>query len=430
MARSIALAVYLAATAMAGGLVRRKIYQRAKDGKEDPQRIDERFGKASLERQPGKLIWFHAASVGESLSVQGLISEILNEDPDQCVLITTGTKAAAAILGSRLPKRVAHQYVPVDTPKAVNSFLDHWKPDVAVWTESEFWPRLMVETHKRNIPMLLVNGRITVETRNRWRKLRGMARAMLSRFDLLMVQNDAMEGHFKAIGAPADRLVVTGSLKESAIPLPFDPVARKDVVSQIGRRVVWLAASTHRGEEVKALEAHKSVLRRSPEALLILAPRHPDRSEEVAQLIADSGLSVSQRSLKQRIDASTAVYLADTIGEMGLWYRIAPVSFVGGSLEPIGGHNPFEPAALGSAIIHGPHVENFDDIYARLKSGNAALEVEDEATLADAVYECLHADRSASLAAAAWDVSSEGAGVTNTVMDLMRPYLTADKTAS
>lgn len=425
MARSVALAAYLGLTALAGGLVRRKIVQRAKDGKEDADRLAERFGVASKDRPDGPLVWFHAASVGESLSIIELIIQIIEDYPQMTVLVTTGTKSAATLLNSRLPKGTIHQYVPVDTPAAVAGFLDHWKPDLAVWTESEFWPRLMVRTHDRGIPMLLVNGRITDQTRQRWRKLRGAARSLLARFDMLLLQNDAMARAFRDIGANPHRIDVTGSLKEGAVPLPFDENARKDIVAKIGRRAVWLAASTHDGEEEIVLAAHQNVLRRSPEALLILAPRHPQRAPVLRALIEDAGLGVAQRSLGETIEHSTDVYLADTLGEMGLWYRVAPVSFVGGSLVAVGGHNPFEPAALGSAIIHGPHVFNFDDIYARLEEKNASVSVTGATSLASTVYDCLHADASAQLAAAAWDVSSEGSGVTDRVMSRIRPYLDA-----
>lgn len=417
------MATYLGATALAGGLVDRKIRQRAAIGKEDIQRLRERFGEASVSRPDGPLVWFHAASVGESLSILELITQLLDEAPDLCVLVTTGTATAAALLATRLPDRVIHQYVPVDTVAAVRGFLDHWSPDLAIWTESEFWPRLMVETHKRGTPMVLVNGRITEKTRDQWKWLRGMSRSLLGRFDLMMVQSDAMGDAFRAIGADDAKLVVTGSLKEGAIPLPHDPIARKDIVRRIGRRAVWLAASTHDGEEEIVLTAHQQVLRRSPEALLILAPRHPARGAEIAEAIRVSGLGLARRSLGQAIDTRTEVYLADTLGEMGLWYRVAPVSFVGGSLVSVGGHNPFEPAALGSAILHGPHVFNFDEIYARLAAAGGAMPVVDADSLATAVLACLHADASASLAAAAWDVSSEGAGVTDVVMEHLRPFV-------
>ena len=425
MARSVAVAAYLGLTCLAGGIVRRWIIRRAEAGKEDADRLPERFGQASMPRPDGPLVWFHAASVGESLSIVELIVQIKEDYPDLSLLVTTGTKSAATLLNSRLPAGTIHQYVPVDIPGAVRGFLDHWKPDLAVWTESEFWPRLMVRTHERGIPMLLVNGRITDKTRSQWRKLRGAARSLLGRFDLLLLQNDAMRDAFEDIGAPPDRIDVTGSLKEGAVPLPFDETHRRDIVARIGRRAVWLAASTHDGEEEIVLAAHQAVLRRSPEALLILAPRHPQRGEILRNLVSDAGLGVARRSLNEPIEAATDVYLADTLGEMGLWYRVAPVSFVGGSLVAVGGHNPFEPAALGSAIIHGPHVFNFDDIYQRLEAGNASISVSGATSLATAVYDCLHADASAKLAAAAWDVSSEGSGVTDRVMDHMRRYLDA-----
>lgn len=421
--KSGALALYLGFTSVADGWAARKLRARLAEGKEDPDRIDERFGRPKRPRPAGRLAWFHAASVGESLSILELLRQMCGEYPDLAIVVTTGTRSAAALLDARLPRGVIHQYVPVDTKAAVRGFLDHWKPDLAIWTESEFWPRLMVETARRGTPMLLVNGRITEKTRQNWRWFPAMSRSLLHRFALLLVQTDAMRAAFLDIGAPKDRMIVTGSLKEGAVPLPHDEAARKEMLKAIGRRPVWLAASTHDGEEEIVIAAHRMVLRRNPEAILILVPRHPERAGDVRRLLEGSGLKFAQRSAQEEIGTDTDIYLADTLGELGLWYRIAPVSFVAGSLVPVGGHNPFEPAALGSAIIHGPHVYNFADIYTRLFEGKAVICVRTEQELAEAVDECLHADTSATMAAAAWEVSSEGAGVTEHVMAHIRPYI-------
>ena len=422
MAYSLALAAYLGATRLMDGWVSRKLHKRQAAGKEDPDRIGERFGRSQVERPEGTLIWFHAASVGESLSVLELLAQIKSSYPEVTLLVTTGTRSSAAILEKRMPKSVIHQYVPVDTKAAVGGFLDHWRPDLAVWTESEFWPRLMVETHKR-APMLLINGRISADTVKTWKRFRGMARSLFARFEVLLVQNEEARGAFETIGADPERITVTGSLKEGAVPLPHDPVERKEVLRQIGTRPVWFAGSTHDGEEEIAAASHLIARQKRPELLMVLAPRHPERSGAVEALLKDMGLRVSVRSKGEKIDGQTEVYLADTLGEMGLWYRIAPVSFVGGSLDSSGGHNPFEPAALGSAIIHGPNVHNFADIYKRLFDGEAAYCIRTEDELALAVDRFLQPDEAAKLAAAAWEVSSDGAGVTDAVFELIQPHL-------
>ena len=422
MAYSLALAAYLGATRLMDGWVSRKLHKRLAEGREDPDRIGERFGRAQLERPSGTLIWFHAASVGESLSVLELLAQIKSFYPEVTLLVTTGTRSSAAILEKRMPKSVIHQYVPVDTKAAVRGFLNHWRPDLAVWTESEFWPRLMVETNKR-APMLLINGRISEDTVKTWKRFKGMSRNLFARFEMLLVQNEEAREAFEAIGAPPARITVTGSLKEGAVPLPHDPVERKEVLRQIGTRPVWFAGSTHDGEEEIAAASHLIARQKRPELLMVLAPRHPERSDAVKALLTDMGLRVSVRSKGEKIDGQTDVYLADTLGEMGLWYRIAPVSFVGGSLDSSGGHNPFEPAALGSAIIHGPNVHNFADIYKRLFDGEAAYCIRTEDELALAVDRFLQPDEAAKLAAAAWEVSSDGAGVTDAVFELIQPYL-------
>ena len=428
MAKSILLAVYLAATSLADNWASGKLKKRIAQGKEDPERIDERFGRPALPRPDGPLAWFHAASVGESLSVLELISKIQKEYPSFTVLVTTGTRSSAHILRTRLPAGIIHQYIPVDTKTAVTGFLDHWRPDVAIWTESEFWPQLMVQTNRRNIPMLLINGRISEKSADSWRWAKGMSRRLLSFFSLLQVQTKEVADSFVKIGAPIDRISITGSLKAGAVALPHDANERKTLQKMIGTRPVWFAGSTHIGEEEIVAEAQKTLRKRRPELLLVLAPRHPERLAEIAAILNENDLKFAVRSEGETITQQTEVYVADTFGEMGLWYRIAPVSFVGGSLTDVGGHNPFEPAALGSAILHGPHVENFADIYKRLSDGKASHLIKTPGELADAVDTYLQPDQAAALATAAWEVSSEGSGVTDKVLVELRPYF--DKVVS
>ena len=424
MGWSPALAAYFGATSVLEGWIEKKLRSRLETGKEDPDRFQERLGQPGIPRPEGPLAWFHAASVGESLSILELLRSIRRNYPDVNILITTGTRTSAQLLSMRLPAGVIHQYVPVDTKRAVSTFMAHWKPDLAVWTESELWPRLMTEAARQGASMVLVNGRMSGASARRWKWLGGLAGKLLRTFDLVLVQDEAMAARFRSVGAAREQIVVTGSLKEGAVPLPHDEEERKLLQAAIGRRPVWLGASTHAGEEAIVAEAHAAVKSRVRDLLLILAPRHPERGEGLAQMLATWGLSVARRSAGERIGPKTDVYLADTMGEMGLWYRIAPVSFVGGSMsEDIGGHNPFEPAALGSAILHGPDVANFRDIYDRLQRHNASLVVTDAQNLAKGLLTCLQPDRAAELASNAWEVSSEGSGVTTEVLTLLEPFL-------
>ncbi|MEM1274243.1 MAG: 3-deoxy-D-manno-octulosonic acid transferase [Pseudomonadota bacterium] len=431
MASSLALNLYLAFSARMTGMYERALQRRLAAGKEDESRLDERRGQAGRARPSGPLIWFHAASVGESIALLELTRRLVEEEPALHVLVTTGTVTSAEVMASRLPERAFHQFVPLDARAWVARFLDHWRPNLAVWTESELWPALIVETDQRDIPMLLVNARMSKSSHDRWRfVLRRMAQALLSRFCAAHVQDGVTAGYLRRLGLPEDRMEVTGALKEGAAALPHDEAERADFVSRLGGRPVWLAASTHPGEEAVVLAAHQKALRNNPRLLLILVPRHPQRGDEVAELLSKGGWSFARRSTEDDIDADTQVYFADTVGEMGLWYRISPISFVGGSLEPIGGHNPFEPAALGSAILHGPYVTNFVDIYQRLTKAHAARLVSGQDQLAQSVNDLLSPDRAAAMANAAWEVSSAGANVTDLAIDLIFDWLPPDSAKS
>lgn len=413
MERSLALGLYLAWSRRGGQrFAERKLTERAAAGKEDSARLDERRGIASRPRPDGPLIWFHAASVGESVALLELIRQLREDRPDITILVTTGTVTSAGVMADRLPEGALHHYVPLDAAAFVTRFLDHWRPDVAVWTESELWPALICETAARGIPMLLLNARMSKASHDRWRFLRGMAKSLLARFQLAMVQDDLTAIYLRRLGMAPDRMEVTGTLKEGAAALPVNTRTLDGMRAEIGNRPVWVAASTHPGEETKVLEAHRIALRTNPRLLLILVPRHPDRGDTIAQMLEQDGWAFSRRSAGEGPEPELPVYLADTMGELGLWYRLAPVSFVGGSWEPIGGHNPFEPAGLGSAILHGPYVTNFVDIYQRLTEARAARLVASPQSLAEAVDDLLSPDRAAAMAHAAWEVVSSGADVT------------------
>lgn len=420
MTRSLLLGLYLAWSARgARGFAERKLRERLDAGKEDAERLDERRGIASGPRPDGPLIWFHAASVGESIAVLELIRRLLEERDDLHVLVTTGTVTSAAVMADRLPDRAIHQYAPLDAKPFVTAFLDHWKPDVAIWTESELWPTLVVETHTRAIPMLLLNARMSKASHDKWRFAKGMVRSLLGRFQAALVQDNLTMVYLRRLGMPVDRMKVMGTLKEGAAALPCNEGDRAEMAAHLAGRPVWLAASTHEGEEKMVLQAHRMAMRSSPRLLLILVPRHPERGDEIAAHLQTEGIRYTRRSADEMPTDEAPVFLADTMGELGLWYRLSPISFVGGSLVAIGGHNPFEPAALGSAILHGPYVTNFVDIYDRLREGDAAQLVSSPDKLAGQVAELLNPDAAATMATAAWQVISDGADVTDRALALI-----------
>lgn len=427
--RSALLGLYLAVSGRGGALAGRLLRRRLAQGKEDAARLEERRGVSGLERPEGRLAWFHAASVGEAASLIELLRRLGQERSDLHCLVTTVTRTSAEFLEGRLPERCFHQYAPADVAPWVGRFLDHWRPDLAVWTESELWPATLAETHARGIPMVLINARISARSYRRWRMSRGMARGLLGRFDAILAQDALAAEQLGALGAPAERLRVVGTLKEGAAPLSHDEAERVRLARALARRPVWLAASTHPGEEDTVFAVYRIARRTLPMLALILAPRHPARGDALAEMLRGHGARVAQRSKGEAIEPDTEVYLADTLGEMGLWYRIASVSFVGGSLVPVGGHNPFEPALLGCAILHGPHVRNFAEAYARLKQAGAAVEVRSQAELAEALVSVLQPDRAAAMAAAGWDACSEGAAVTDAVLEILGARLDGSRDA-
>lgn len=370
-------------TLLGGPLVNLLLWRRKRTGKEDPARMAERKGLSTLSRPPGRLIWIHAASVGESLSALPLAQYLLARNFDLNVLITTGTLSSARILAKQLPARVTHQFVPMDLVPWVRRFLDHWRPDMGVWIESELWPNLMLETAARGIPMALVNGRMSAKSYRRWRFWRHSILRLLKLFRVLLAHDEQSEKFFRDLGASHASNV--GELKMSSDPLPVDDAELTRLQAAIGARPVWIAASTHPGEEEAVQRAHKELRQQFPGLLTIIAPRHADRGIQIATDLGIEGLKVVRRSTGETPTHDTDIYLADTMGEMGLIYRLATIAFVGGSLVPHGGQNPLEPARLGCAILHGPHIDNFASIYANLDSVGAARQISDVTLFEDSV---------------------------------------------
>jgi 3-deoxy-D-manno-octulosonic-acid transferase len=358
-----------------------KIRERA--GKEDPKRRQERLGIASAARPDGALIWLHAASVGETNAVLPLIERLRDVRPDLKFLLTTGTVTSASIAMRRLPAGAIHQYVPLDTLEFAKAFLDHWRPDLVVFTESEIWPNLILETAARGIPLTLISARMSNRSFGRWRRRPGMSKPLFNRFALVVTQNEKLTRRFGELGAR--NAVTAGNIKIDAPPPRADEAELEKLRTALGGRPVFLAASTHDGEEAIIAEAHRQVRRELGGLCTIIVPRHPDRGVAIATQLKESGLKVERRAAGGMPNAATDIYIADTLGELGTFYALAGLAFIGGSLVPKGGQNPIEAVQHGAAVLTGPHWYNFRDSYRSLFRHKGAVEVKGAGDLAERV---------------------------------------------
>jgi len=384
---------YLWFSKINGPLFRYLIQKRKAKGKEHPTRYTERFGHYTQARPKGRLIWFNAASVGEALALRPLIEALVYAETDVHVIVTTITVTSAEVLEKSLPERAIHQFSPVDTKRATQAFLMHWKPDFAIWCESELWPTMIHQTQSHGIPMCLINARISEKTERMWGRFPKTAHWMLSAFDYIFAQSSDMKNVLTDLGLNPDAIMVAGSTKESRSAMSYDTKAHSELGQLITGRPRWVAGSTHPGEDEIVLSAHDTILQTfARDCLLILAPRHPDRASKIAKLATDLGLSVARRSQGDQITAQTQVYLADTIGEMGLWFSLSDIVFVGGSLVDVGGHNPYEPIAMGAAVITGPQIYNFQDIYDRLIDNSGCIVATDSETLSQTMIKLMQHD--------------------------------------
>jgi 3-deoxy-D-manno-octulosonic-acid transferase len=391
-------------------------------GKEDRARRRERYGVASRPRPEGPLVWVHAASVGEFSAVLPLVEAITGRGI--AALVTTGTVTSARIAAERLPAGSMHQFVPLDVAPYVTRFLETWRPAAAVFVESEIWPVALAEAARRGVPRIVVNARLSARSFRRWRKLPATAGAMFGAVDLVLAQSDADGERFAALGAA--KVEVTGNLKVDGPPPPAEADELAALSGLVGARPRWVAASTHRGEDEIVAAAHRLLAASRPDVLTILVPRHPERGPKIAEAIAATDLRVGLRSRGDLPEPETAVYVADTIGELGLFYRLAPAAFVGGSLVARGGQNPIEPARLGAAVLAGPHVANFAAIYGDLSAAGALVTVEDADGLASAVGALLDDPAAAAAAAdAAAAVADRHAGALGRTVERLAPLLDA-----
>jgi 3-deoxy-D-manno-octulosonic-acid transferase len=375
------LSTYSLAGSLAYPVIGTYVAWRSHKGKEDPVRRRERYGRAGFARPEGPLIWFHAASVGETLAVGPLIECILDYGIN--VVLTTGTVTSAKVADERFGHRIIHQYVPLDLKPAVSRFLDHWQPDLAIIAESEIWPMTIIELGNRRVPQVLVNGRLSDRSFQSWKKRAFLAEALFENLAHVVAQSELDGERFAALGARP--VTVSGNLKVDTPPPPADERELYMLQRQIGWRPTWAAVSTHEGEETIAAEVHMRVRGRHPGLLTIIVPRHPERATALAEEFAAQGLNVARRSTGDRITSDVDILLGDTIGEMGLYLRLTEIAFVGRSLVGEGGQNPLEPAMLQTAVLAGRNVQNFRDSYQRLIDRGGAKLVRDGDMLAGAV---------------------------------------------
>ena len=387
------LALYRAVGALAAPFMPGHLRRRAKRGKEDPQRRRERFGRASRPRPSGPLVWIHAASVGETHAVVSIAEHV--GQMGVSVLFTTGTTTAAAIVRERLGDDVIHQYAPLDLYRSVERFLDHWSPQLCIVAEAEIWPNAMAALASRRIPQLLVNARMSDRSFRRWTMLRPVATSLFGRYAQVAARSAEDAARFEALGA--NPVTVAGDLKAEAIPPRVPSALKAEFRSRIADRTVWVAASTHSGEEELAARVHRSLKTGRKGLLTVIVPRHPERGEMVAQALKAMGMTVARRSLDQKILPETDIFVGDTIGEMGLYLRLSRTVFMGRSLSQSvsGGQNPIEPAMLERVVLHGPATENFREAYAALDAGGGACEVKDEHELRHAVRQFIDDPESA-----------------------------------
>ncbi len=367
------MTIYNCFLSIATPLIKAHIKKRLSEGKEDERRYEERFGDPSRQRPAGELIWIHAASVGESMSALPLIEALLARSTNRTVMLTTGSVTSARLMEDRLPAGAFHQYIPIDTKDAVSRFLNYWQPQAAIWLESEIWPNLIMQTRNRKIPMLLINARMTTSSYNMWRKTGGLIKKLIKCFDYIHAQTQITADRLKYLGAKD--VETLGNLKFCSPPLPFQKDPFRILKDATKERKCWVAASTHKGEEAIIASTHLALKNQFKSLLTIIVPRHPERAAEIRQKLEEAGFNIAQRSRRENIEENTDIYLADTIGELGLFYRLVDIVFIGGSLVGKGGQNPLEAARLDNAIIFGPDMSNFEDIATDLIENKGALQI-------------------------------------------------------
>lgn len=373
--------VYETLSSHSGAILERLIAKRIKNNKEDPQRINERKGITALKRPGGYLLWLHAASVGEAQSALKIIDEIHQADNTINILITTGTRTSAQLVGTKEKPNTIHQYAPFDHPKWVERFINHWHPDAALWIESELWPNMLAALRRTKTPALLINARLSEKSYQFWKRAPSLAQPMLKTFSKILCQTERDALNFRQLGH--SNTTVTDNIKYAANPLPFNKNDFKHIEEQTKQRDIILYASTHYGEERIAANIHNQLSKKFPKLLTIIVPRHPERGGEVKNDLQKTGMNVRLRSEHNVPDHDTDIFIVNSLGELGLFYCLSPIAYIGRSLSDDGGggHNPIEAALLNTAIVCGPHVQNLQDIYNQMIEQNAVKQVNNETEL-------------------------------------------------
>lgn len=388
-------------------------------GKEDRLRRSERLGYASQPRPRGPLVWAHSASVGETLALIPLLRELGRRDIH--VLLTTGTVTSAELVKNRLGDQVIHQYVPLDLKFSMKRFISYWRPDACITAESEIWPTTLLELHRRKIPQITVNARISDRSFERWQRHDTIAEALFGKMSLVVAQSDLDAERFRDLGAWP--VLVSGNLKGDTDPPPCDPAALQRYREEIGERKTWAAISTFEGEEKAAAGIHKALKPRNGQ-LTIIVPRHPERSDAIEDMLKAQGLVVARRSRNDPLTPETDIFLGDSMGEMGLYLRLTELAFVGRSLTREGGQNPLEPAMLGCAVLSGSHVQNFRDAYANLARKGGARLIRDVEMLAKAVHYLLSNDVARrKMIDAGQETIKEMRGALSVTVKALEPYI-------
>ncbi len=370
--------IYKILTALSTPLLTAILNKRLKAGKEDPNRIREKLSIIDKPRPDGDLIWIHAASIGEAQSTLVIIDNLLASNKNLNIIVTTGTLTSAQIMEEKLPKPQAfHQFYPLDHPKWVARFANHWNPDCVIWMESELWPNMLHEIKRRKIPAFLINAHMSEKSFRSWKLLKSLTKSMLSAFNKVLCQTDIDKKRFSALGA--SNIVVTDNLKYSSPALTYDKVNLDKLRDITLGRVIWLYASTHAGEEEIACRSHIELKKQFPNLLTVIVPRHPDRRDDIKNKCSEFGLNIKFRGFEKSLpNVHDDIYIADTLGELGLFYRLAPLACIGRSFSDDGGggHNPIEAAQLGCAVIHGNNVQNLQDIFEEMNKAKAAICIE------------------------------------------------------
>ena len=385
----------------------------------DPARFPERLGHNGLPENENreKIVWFHAASLGEVMQISQL-AEHLTRSENVRILVTTTTASGADWVARKMPGAI-HRFAPIDTPGAVERFLNGWPISAAVFLEGDLWPRLLAGLHRRGVPRILLNAR---DSRTRAR-FPAVFAWLLAPFALVTCRSETVAEGMAALGLSSDRVHVLPDLRVAQPKLSLSQEALAALSQDVGPRLVWLAASTHPADEEAVLAAHEAVLEAFPEALLIVAPRHPNRGAPLQKLAQSRSLTTALRSPGEDITGGTQVYIADTLGELGVFFTLCPVTFLGGSIGQEGGHNPYEPICFETALVYGPHVRNFSDAYRSLEQAGAAIQVRDSAQLGPTVVRLLQGDEAKMLAGSGLAVSENIQDCTSKYAELITGVL-------